>query len=174
MSLIVTPAQANRINLAENMGEISLIPRNPDDDAVVEDSEQGTDELFGRSTANDRESEQYSETGDSSEGALAGFKSMMQQALDSAAAASAANPQEKKSHFQMKIIYPNEISTVQFSEDGEPISETNGPASNVPFPTAGSFTVPTTPAPAPVPGPAPAPPDGAPTPSDFPIDLRLK
>jgi len=174
VSLIVTPAQANRINLAENMGEISLIPRNPDDDAVVEDSEQGTDELFGRSTANDRESEQYSETGDSSEGALAGFKSMMQQALDSAAAASAANPQEKKSHFQMKIIYPNEISTVQFSEDGEPISETNGPASNVPFPTAGSFTVPTTPAPAPVPGPAPAPPDGAPTPSDFPIDLRLK
>jgi pilus assembly protein CpaB len=48
VSLIVTPAQANRINLAENMGEISLIPRNPDDDAVVEDSEQGADELFGR------------------------------------------------------------------------------------------------------------------------------
>lgn len=68
VSLIVTPAQANRINLAENMGEISLIPRNPDDDAVVEDSEQGTDELFGRSTANDRESEQYAETGDTSEG----------------------------------------------------------------------------------------------------------
>jgi pilus assembly protein CpaB len=175
VSLIVTPAQANRINLAENMGEISLIPRNPDDDAVVEDSEQGTDELFGRSTANDRESEQYAETGDTSEGALSGFKSMMQQALNSAAAAAAANPQEKKSHFQMKIIYPNEISTVQFSEDGEPISETNGPASNVPFPTAGSFTLPpTTPAPAPVPGPAPAPPDGAPTPADFPIDLRLK
>ncbi|QDT73047.1 Flp pilus assembly protein CpaB [Lacipirellula limnantheis] len=175
VSLIVTPAQANRINLAENMGEISLIPRNPDDDAVVEDSEQGTDELFGRSTSNDRESEQYSQTEESSEGALSGFKSLMQQALTSAAAAAAANPQEKKPHFQMKIIYPNEISTVQFSEDGEPIGETNGPRSNLPFPAPGSFTSPTLPvAPTPAPGPAPAPPDGTPTPADFPIDLRLK
>ena len=132
------------------MGEISLIPRNPDDDAVVEDSEQGTDELFGRSTANNREGEQYANSDENSEGALSGFKSMMQQALNSAAAASAANPQEKKSHFQMKIIYPNEISTVQFSEDGEPISETNGPGTNMPFPTAGAFAAPTT-TPAPVP-----------------------
>lgn len=171
VSLIVTPAQANRINLAENMGEISLIPRNPDDDAVVEDSEQGTDELFGRSTANDRESEQYSKTDDSSAGALSGFQSMMQQALSSAAAAAAANKQEKKPHFQMTIIYPNEISKVQFSEDGEPISETNTPGTTTPFPTGGAFTAPTiTPAPASEPAPA----DGAPTPSDFPIDLRLK
>jgi pilus assembly protein CpaB len=175
VSLIVTPAQANRINLAENMGEISLIPRNPDDDAVVEDSEQGTDELFGRSTANDRESEQYAEPGDTSEGALSGFKSMMQQALNSAAAASAANQQEKKPHFEMTIIYPNEVSKVQFSEDGEPIDETNSPATSRPFPTAGSFTgLPISPAPTPTPTPAPAPADGAPTPADFPIDLRLK
>lgn len=175
VSLIVTPAQANRINLAENMGEISLIPRNPDDDAVVEDSEQGTDELFGRSTSNDRESEQYSGTDDSGEGTLSGFKSLMQQALTSAAAAAAANPQEKKPHFQMTIIYPNEVSKVQFSEDGEPINETNSPATNQPFPAAGAFTgLPMTPAPAPVPTPVPAPADGTPTPADFPIDLKLK
>jgi pilus assembly protein CpaB len=172
VSLVVTPAQANRINLAENMGEISLIPRNPDDDALVEDSEQGTDELFGRSTSGNRESEQYAEPVESSEGALSGFKAMMQQALMSAAA-SAATPQEKKSHFQMTIIYPNEISKVQFSEDGEPISESNLPGTQTPFPTAGAFAAPAL-SPAPMPMPAPAPADGAPTPAGFPIDLRLK
>lgn len=174
VSLVVTPAQANRINLAENMGEISLIPRNPDDDAVVEDSEQGTDELFGRSTVNDRESEQSAAAeepaGDST---LSGFKSLMQQALTSAAAAAANQPQEKKPHFQMTIIYPNEVSKVQFSEDGEPINETNTPATNPPFPTTGAMTgFPTAPAPAPTPAPAPA--DGSQTPADFPIDLNLK
>ena len=37
VSLVVTPEQANRITTAENIGEISLIPRHPDDDSVVED-----------------------------------------------------------------------------------------------------------------------------------------
>jgi pilus assembly protein CpaB len=176
VSLVVTPAQANRINLAENLGEISLIPRNPDDDVVVEDSEQGADELFGRSTANDRESEQVVDGADSGEGALSGFKSLMQQALSSAAAAAAAQPQEKKSHFQMTIIYPNEVSKVQFSEDGEPISETDGPRNASTMAPTGSFTgLPVAPVPVvPEPEPAPAPADGAATPDNFPIDLRLK
>jgi len=174
VSLIVTPAQANRINLAENMGEISLIPRNPDDDAVVEDSEQGADELFGRSTKNDREDEQLTATPESSEGAMSGFQSLMQQALNSAAAAAAANPQPKKPQFQMKIIYPNEISTVQFSENGDPISETNLPETSLPLPMAGPFaTSPAVPAPTPAPAPVSTDTGDASTPSDFPIDLKL-
>ncbi|BBO32960.1 hypothetical protein PLANPX_2572 [Lacipirellula parvula] len=173
VSLIVTPAQANRINLAENMGEISLIPRNPDDDAVVEDSEQGADELFGRSTTNNRENEQNAAaTEEPSDGAMSGFQSLMQQALSSAAAAAASNPQPKKPQFQMKIIYPNEISTVQFSENGDPISETNTPETTLPLPVAGPFA--TAPA-APAPAPAPVSTDtgDASTPAGFPIDLKL-
>lgn len=176
VSLIVTPSQANRINLAENMGEISLIPRNPDDDAMVEDSEQGTDELFGRSTSGDREREQFVPEIGNSEGALSGFRSLMQQALASASAA-AAKPAEKKSNFQMTIIYPNEVSRVQFSADGEPMDVQNSAGSNMPYPTplAGPFTTPS-PAPGPAaPLPEPATDDGTPSPipSDFPIDLRL-
>lgn len=177
VSLIVTPAQANRINLAENMGEISLIPRNPDDDAMVEDSEQGTDELFGRSTSGDREREQVVAEDSGSEGALSGFKSLMQQALASAAA---TKPVEKKSNFQMTIIYPNEVSRVQFSANGEPLDVQNSAGSNMPYPTpmASPFATPSAPGPVPVPTtPVAEPPssDGTPSPvpSDFPIDLRL-
>jgi pilus assembly protein CpaB len=171
ISLIVTPAQANRITLAENLGEISLIPRNPDDDKLVDDNEQDVDELFGRSTANNRDQEQ----GDTSGGALAGFKSMMADALAGAAANAAAQAAlPPRSVFEMTIISPNEVSKVQFSANGEPIdpkSFPGGMTSATPPPAA--FVAPPAAAPAPTATPAPAPADGAALPPDFPIDLRL-
>ena len=36
VSLMLTPEQASKLSLAEQIGEISLIPRNPDDDASTE------------------------------------------------------------------------------------------------------------------------------------------
>ena len=167
VSLIVTPAQASRITLAENMGEISLIPRNPDDDKVVDDSEQGTDELFGRSTAGNRKNEQAS--GKSEESALSGFKSMLAEAMAGAAARAAATPPPPA--FEMTILFPNDTSTVQFTANGAPIDTklTGNPAPTSP---AGSLAAPTG-APAPAPSPAPGPADEPATPSDFPIDLRL-
>ena len=48
VSLVVTPSQANRITTAENLGEISLIPRHPDDDQIVDDAEQDADFLLAR------------------------------------------------------------------------------------------------------------------------------
>jgi pilus assembly protein CpaB len=165
ISLIVTPAQANRITLAENLGEISLIPRNPDDDTVVDDSEQGTDELFSRSTAGSREREQRTNpSGDEQEGPLSGFRSLMAQAMAGAAEAAAATPQAPaKSSFQMTIIYPTEVSKVEFSTSGEPLQATNSGAPTTP--PAGAVSV----TPTPVPGPAP---DQPATPPDFPINLR--
>jgi pilus assembly protein CpaB len=162
ISLIVTPAQANRITLAENMGEISLIPRNPDDDKVVDDSEQGSDELFGRSTSNNREQERVTEKG---EGALSGFKAMMADAMAGAAAHAAATPE--KPSFEMTIIYPTNESRVQFTASGQPIDPKATPGAAAAPPAA--FVAPTT-----APAPAPAPADAPATPADFPIDLRLK
>ena len=164
ISLIVTPAQANRITLAENMGEISLIPRNPDDDKVVDDSEQGSDELFGRSTANSRNREQGGAEGES---ALSGFKSMMAQAMAGAAAHAAATPPQPS--FEMTILFPNDVSRVQFSADGNPI-DAKGNEAAVSAPPA-AFVAPT---PAATPASAPAPADAPATPLNFPIDLRLK
>jgi pilus assembly protein CpaB len=170
VSLIVTPPQASRITLAENMGEISLIPRNPDDDKVVDDFEQGTDELFGRSTANSRKAEQES---GKSEGPLAGFKAMMAEAMAGAAAATAAPPPPS---FEMTILFPGDTSTVQFSANGNPIDSksTADPAPTTPPAAfvAPSPAPPVTPTPAPGPSDAAMPADAA-TPADFPIDLRL-
>ncbi len=59
VSLLVTLEQAAKIDLAQNVGEISLIPRNPSDESnaqVVEVSLQ--DLLGGRSEKNDRKTEQ--------------------------------------------------------------------------------------------------------------------
>jgi pilus assembly protein CpaB len=171
VSLIVTPAQANRITLAENMGEVSLIPRHPDDDKIVDDSEQGTDELFGRSTANSRAQEQAGK----SDGPLAGFKSMMTQALAGAAAQAAAQAAGQPAApptpaFEMQIISPNEVSKVQFSANGEPLDLTGvGPSAAAP-PAAFVAPIPSTPQTPPM---TPAAPDKPATPIDFPIDLRL-
>jgi pilus assembly protein CpaB len=169
VSLIVTPAQANRITLAENMGEVSLIPRNPDDDAVVDDSEQGADELFGRSTANSRQKEQGSKSGGSQESPLSGFKSLVAEAMASAAQAATTTPQQPaKSSFQMTIIYPTEVSKVEFSANGDPILPQNSPAMQLPNPAAAAAA-----------GAAKAMPPAAQdlpvtTPPDFPINLRVK
>ncbi len=170
ISLIVTPGQANRITLAENMGELSLIPRNPDDDKIVDDSEQGTDELFGRSTANSRAEEQAGK----SDGPLSDFRSMMTQALAGAAAHAAAQAAQPAAPptpvFEMTIISPNEVSKVQFSANGEPISPQGaGPVVGAP---PAAFVAPT-PSPAQTPPMTPAAPDKPATPPDFPIDLRL-
>lgn len=166
VSLIVTPAQANRITLAENMGEVSLIPRHPDDDKIVDDSEQGSDELFGRSTANNREQEQ---TSAKKESALSSLKSIMTQAMAGAAQAAAAAPSEPA--FEMIIHYPTDVSKVQFSANGQPIDpkEATQAAATIPPAAVGAAAV-TPPAPLPA---APAPPDAAATPADFPINLRL-
>jgi pilus assembly protein CpaB len=163
ISLIVTPAQASRITLAENLGEISLVPRHPDDDKIVDDSEQDANELFGRSTGSTREQEQGSTAGS----ALAGFKSIMADALASAAQNAANVPAAPpKPSFEMTIISPNDVSQIQFDADGDPIDPKAAPASAA-APAAFVAQPATT-------TPAPAPADGAATPPGFPIDLRLK
>ena len=163
VSMIVTPQQASRITLAENMGEVSLIPRNPDDDKVVDDSEQQADDLLGRSTANSREKEQAAGENEESaaEGALSGLKSMMQNAMAGAAAAQVATPVETKPSFQMTILYPNETSQVQFTASGEPIPS----AGSTPVAPAAMNSLAAPPA-------KPAAGDGKAT--DFPIDLQQK
>jgi pilus assembly protein CpaB len=160
VSLIVTPAQANRITLAENLGDISLIPRNPDDDKVVDDAEQGADELFGRSTAGNRAKEQLADR-EAQDGPLSGFQSLMAQAMTSAAQAASGPQEPQRSAFQMTIMYPNEVSKFEFSASGEPLNLNSGaPPVAAPAPAA---TEPATPGPAP---------DHPALPPGFPINLR--
>jgi len=113
VSLIVTPSQANKMTTAENLGELSLIPRHPDDDLIVDDAEQSADFLLGSSDSNSREKEQgLNQRGGDGSG-VDGF--------DQAAAAEMDPP------FRMKIIFPNEVAVREFSnETGEPLDSEDG------------------------------------------------
>ena len=114
VSLVVTPAQANRITTASNMGEISLIPRHPDDDKIVDDAEQSTDFLLGTSDANSREKEQGVDSSSQDGSGVDGFD-------NSAVLADATPP------WRMKIIFPNEVSIKEFSSvTGEPLDGGEG------------------------------------------------
>jgi pilus assembly protein CpaB len=176
VSLIVTPAQANKITLAENMGEVSLIPRHPDDDSVVDDSEATGDDLLDPSSANNRKKEQMADAGDDEEesGALAGLRSLMEQAMAATAASSAEATEPVAPPFEMTIIYPTEVATIHF-EGGKPVNPESANAMTV------SATNPLLPAPAAEPAPAdeapaaePAPAADSGTPAGFPIDFQVK
>lgn len=113
VSLVVTPAQSNRITTAANLGEVSLIPRHPDDDQIVDDAEQDADFLFGTSEANNREKERGDGRGDGDDG-VDGFDESQVQ----------TDPP-----FRMKIIFPNEVAVREFSSTtGEPIDGEDGSA----------------------------------------------
>ncbi len=110
VSLVMTPSQANLVTTAENMGDISLIPRHPDDDLIVDDAEQGIDFILGRSESNSREKEQGSRDYDEEDSSF-----------DQATNVESVPP------FRMTIIFPNEVSVREFSsETGEPLDAENG------------------------------------------------
>ena len=166
VSMVVTPEQANRITLAENLGTLTLIPRHPDDEAVVDDSMQDAGDLLNPSSANSRRKEQFGSQGED-EGATGGLKSLVQQAMAGAAAQALAKPVAPP--FQMTIVYPNEVSKVKFDAAGEPMSTSSTGSSGAvppPIPAAAVSAAPTPPATAPA--------EGAKTPADFPIDLQIK
>jgi pilus assembly protein CpaB len=58
VSLMLLPEQASKLSLAEQIGELSLIPRNPDDQEASEWSEVTIDDLLADDKLNSREKEQ--------------------------------------------------------------------------------------------------------------------
>ncbi|MCH7751518.1 MAG: Flp pilus assembly protein CpaB [Planctomycetes bacterium] len=152
VSLLVTPQQANRITTAENLGEISLIPRHPDDDKIIQDWETDASDIFARSDANNREKERKASEKDDK-----GLLAMIQGGFNRTA-------NEVDSAFKMKIIYPNEVAEVRFNDKtGERLDDSDGYQASGP----GTVSVQRAPAPA-VDGDSEAETQDA----DFPIDLN--
>ena len=153
VSLLVTPQQANRITTAENLGELSLIPRHPDDDSIVDDWDTDSSDIFARSDANSREEEREGSEKDDDNGLPAAIL------IDPLVS-------ERESAFKMKIIYPTEVAEVRFNnETGEPLDDDS--QSETSFP--GMVGVQGAPAPD---SHTDSPPE--PTDEDFPIDLNRK
>jgi hypothetical protein len=114
ISLLLTPEQAGRVNLGEKVGEISLIPRNPDDESVVAWTEITLDQLLN-------------------DGSQRKSRKKEQRPVDHREQVSATRPvtsartvgstlPEPETPFRMEIVLA-EVVTEQFfdAETGEPI-----------------------------------------------------
>ena len=58
ISLLLTPEQASKLTLAENLGQVSLTPRNPNDEESAATPEYSTEDLLADGGKNSREKEQ--------------------------------------------------------------------------------------------------------------------
>jgi pilus assembly protein CpaB len=153
VSLMLTPEQASKLTLAEQIGEVSLIPRNPDDDAIATWEEVKIEDLLatGDSDTSSREKEQGADgLGDSKAGS--GLLGAVRTATSS------------KPPFRMEIIEAQNYREMHFDpETGRPIREFSEPSSAGP-------TV--NPSQSPVPDITPATGDVPPALEDFPIDFN--
>lgn len=120
ISLLLTPEQASKLTLAEQLGEISLSPRNPNDEESADVAEYSTDDLFGDGGRNTREKEQARDAADDPS-ANGGLLSAIQQ-----------HAPPPVPPFIMEVIEAQEVREMFFDADtGKPIREMNesqGPA----------------------------------------------
>lgn len=115
VSLLVTPEQASRIDLAQNLGELSLIPRNPNDETASQMVEVTLQDLMGtRSESNDRKTEQNRDrTADSRPGMIDSMIGLL------------AKTAKERPPFEMTIVRAEEVDTMQFDRrTGKPLDET--------------------------------------------------
>jgi pilus assembly protein CpaB len=138
VSLMLLPEQASKLSLAEQIGELSLIPRNPDDQEASAWSEVTIEDLLQNGEVNSREKEQgrelveeTPETTDN-EGLLSAIRS---------------TPPPVTPPFRMEIVEAQDVREVLFdAATGKPIrkmvEESVGPrvtpASPASYPTGGS------------------------------------
>jgi pilus assembly protein CpaB len=154
VSLIVTPEQANKITLAQQLGDISLIPRNPNDEKAITSTETTADDLLGNvKSHNTREAEQgrdQPQEDPNKPGLLSNLMGMMKQAA------------KERPPFRMEIVEADQVREMEFDpKTGKPI-RIQEEDSRIPAMPAGLST--------------PLPPQNEPSevdglPADFPIDL---
>jgi pilus assembly protein CpaB len=185
ISLLLTPEQATKMNLAEHMGEISLIPRNPDDEEAANTAEFSSDDLLSDGGKSSRKQEQG---GDKTETQAEKKPSPVSSLL----AAIQEHVPPPKPPFRMEIVEAQDVREVLFdAATGRPIRDPAAPAKpgqpgsiSVPASTAmpAANVAPSAAAPAAAGPPATAPSDSdGPAASDtssgsqeenFPIDLN--
>ena len=131
VSLMLTPEQASKLSLAEQIGELSLIPRNPDDDVATDLPEYTVKDLLEGKETNSREKEQGVHDG------AAGESSKASDSL-----VNAINSVPKKEPFRMEIVEAQGVREVLFdAETGRPINST-GAAAGAAGPTINTNTSP--------------------------------
>ncbi len=112
ISLLLTPEQASKLTLAENLGMVSLIPRNPNDEESGDMSEYSTDDLLADGGKNSREKEQVRDEADKPAD-KGGLLSAIQQYVP-----------PPKPPFVMEIVEAQDVREVKFDADtGKPLHD---------------------------------------------------
>lgn len=114
VSLLLTPEQANKIALAEQVGTLNLIPRSPGDEALTDDTSMDVNELFGdHDSHNSRKREQGPATDEKeNSGFLSGLMAQVKKA------------QDEKPPFVMTILEAEQVREVEFDpKTGKPVRD---------------------------------------------------
>jgi hypothetical protein len=115
---MLTPEQASKLSLAEQIGEISLIPRNPDDEQTSAGTEYTIEDLLSGVDTNSREEERG--RGDSTpKNDISSLSNAVREALPPA-----------KPPFVMEILKADEDPEFkEFDPDtGKPVRQTSNPS----------------------------------------------
>jgi pilus assembly protein CpaB len=115
VSLMLTPEQASKLSLAEQIGELSLIPRNPDDEASADWSEVTIDDLLADGERGSREREQGRDEGLERPGDNTGLLSAIRSTTPPAVPP-----------FRMEIVEAQDVHEMLFDgETGKPLRQAN-------------------------------------------------
>jgi Flp pilus assembly protein CpaB len=113
VSLMLSPEQASKISLAEQIGELSLIPRNPDDEETAEWTEFTIEDLLADGEKNNREREQARDEDVAQPGDGTGLLSAIRSTTPPAVPP-----------FSMEIVEAQEVRVVLFDgETGKPLRQ---------------------------------------------------
>lgn len=125
VSLLLKPEQASKLSLAENLGEVSLIPRNPDDEESEVASEYSADDLLADGDSGSRDKEQAREK--TIPKVDAGQLAVLQPAVPS------------KPNFLMEIVEAHDVRVMEFDpETGKPLRNPESGAAAGPLVTPSS------------------------------------
>jgi pilus assembly protein CpaB len=164
ISLLLKPDQASKLALAAQIGEISLIPRNPDDEEAAQTPETTVDDLLTGSDMNSRAKEQ----GESKSTKESSATNSLLSAVRAAAA--------PKPPFRMEIVEAQGVREVLFdAETGRPVrpSVDTAPGPTLhPTSSTPAGPVPTGASAAPATPPAAAPASAEKVLDDFPVDFN--
>jgi pilus assembly protein CpaB len=116
ISLLLTPEQATKMTLAEHLGEISLIPRNPDDEEAANTMEFSSDDLLSDGGKSSRKEEQN--------GPKAAAEEKKPSAVSSLLAAIQEHVPPPKPPFRMEIVEAQDVREMLFDPStGRPIRD---------------------------------------------------
>jgi pilus assembly protein CpaB len=115
ISLLLTPEQASKLTLAENLGQVSLTPRNPNDEESADTPEYSTEDLLSDGGNNTREKEQARDEKEEKPQDNGGLLSAIQQYMP-----------PPRPPFIMEIVEAQDVREMKFDADtGKPIRDSD-------------------------------------------------